>query len=422
MKICLLAPFDDKKRFEPFIPLKGSFLFRRPNLEILRMMKIAFEKGIKVYYVDEQIEEFSKEECEFVFMYVSYSNIERVYELLGRIKEKDKVILFGPLVTKFPHVFRKESVVIKGYAPSIFGKILDDIYKGKIKRFYQASQKPQYYSPWYDILLHKRGLFYFQSTYGIMGCMCDEDEQEVCTNFLYFGKNVKRRLPEEVIMEVASFPKRFVELLDDDIGKEKDYYIRLFSGLWELKKDWVVKAGPDIFSDPWYIRFLAKAGVKIVFLKKSWLPMGFEKHILKKKINEIKKLHAEKILAGISFVAKENIKFDTSKFFDFLEKAKIDFLEIKFEPSSMTPSEILKEPWGRFEMERKLSMIPDSVKSLSVPEGIAGLKAKFYSLPRIFKTLFLYPFKQGIYNTFMVYAPRAFAYRENYLEGIGFPP
>ncbi len=423
MNICLCSCHPEEKRFSPFLSLKGSFLFRRPNLEILKLLTIARELKINAYYIDEQIEELKPKNCEFLFLYTSFENIERVYEILGKMKNKTQIFFFGPAVTKFPNIFLKEGVCIRGYIPNIFKKVIEDISKKNVKNIYKASAIPRYYYPYYPVLKEKRGIFFYQALETVMGCNCDPEEKESCINYLYFKDNIRERRPEEVIMEASMFRKRFIELLDDDIGKRRHYYIKLFSGLWQLRKDWIVNAGSGIFENPEYIRFLAKAGVKVVFLKKSWFPKSFYSKEIKQKVNEVKKLHSEKILAGlrITLTDKENINPD--EFWRFILKTKLDFVEVKYEPSSINLSLILQEPRGRFYLDEKSSILPFLKKEpFSFPKGITEIKARFYSLPRIVTNFIFYPFTQGIYNTFWVYAPRAFAYRENYLEGIAFPP
>jgi hypothetical protein len=387
--------------YQESFPPKGAKYFLKEKEEISQIKNL-----IDFDYQDLRLKKLEFKDYSQIFIYCDFlSDFPTIISTIELLKEKDtkrKIFFFGPLITHYfyyqPSLFaslREKNVsLIVGFLPNIIKEVLE-----KEKDIYLASLLPNYLPVPTKISL-------------IIGCYCLPIFKPFCKNFLYFRENIKIRKIKEVINEVINQPEKTIIIDDEDIASNLDYYTDFFSFASRFRKHWLVKASYKIFESPQFIRLLAKAGVKIIYLNETWLTL---KDMLTKEVNklikekrkEVKTIQKEKILVGakLSFVL-ENKEINFKKLYNIFRKIDFDFLEAKF---------FIKENQG-FRLEN-ITYQP-FLKETSP----AVLKREFYSLRNIIYRLSKRPRRVGFYNTFFYALPLNLAYRQNFLEGIPYPP
>jgi len=429
VKILIVAPSDDGRRFKRDLPPVGSQFLRRPNYEILRLAGLIVFPDESVY-VDERVEEVDLENrSDLVLLYADLGFESRVSELAGAYQRRgQRVIVFGPLATIISETLSpKVDSVVVGDISNIWPEIRIDFLTGRLKKIYPADRTPRYTLPAWEkgrtIGFDNR----FQAIQAVLGCFCPEPLKPICPQFLYYGDKTHIRPLPEVIGEIVALPAKQVFLLDDDVSRNPDYYNRLFSQVWSFRKKWFVQAGPAIFNSPALLRLLPKAGIHSIFLNEDWFT-GDEVYeacknraVFLKKHRQIQLLHSLKMLVGARILLihrEEPVDFRTIS--GFLSRLGIDILELKvFAPVSKT----LKSGsvGDRFTIHG-IMLWPEIFSPSQFPSGFVWLKDQFYSLNSIFgRALRALP-KIGIYNTFQFFFMTNLAYRQNYLEGISYPP
>ncbi len=398
----LYTPFLNLSYQENFPP-KGANYFLKEKEDIFQMKNF-----LDFDYQDLRIRRLELNNYEYIFLYCDFLTDFPTINFLTEeiLNSRKKLFIFGPLITHYfyyqPSLLEslkeKDLSLVIGFLPNIISEIINDINNQEIKKIYQASFTPNYFSINSKISL-------------IIGCYCLEDFKPFCKNFLYFKNNVKVREIKEVIKEVINKQKKLIEIDDEDIASNLIYYSDFFSFVWRFKKHWIIRASQNIFANPKFIRLLAKAGVKVIYLNESWLNLDglIEKgeKLIREKRKEVKSLQKEKILVGakLSFILKER-EINFKKIFNILRKIDFDFLELRF-----------------FLLENsQLYLIYPTYQPFLSETSPVILKREFYSLRNIIYRLSKRPRRVGFYNTLFYSLPLNFAYRQNFLEGIPFPP
>jgi hypothetical protein len=434
MKLIALSLAYDHERFIKGYPPKGSNLLMNPNVEISQLASLISNTD-ELVYLDERIDTIALDFAfDLALIFAPFEHEKRLRELVQSIKEKGKrSILFGPLPTVWQDNLPDwvDSIVI-GNILNVYGKISEDLRHGALKKKYVAGTQISYVPPDRSFS-EKNNFFNKQGQYlqTIIGCSCLPQLKPYCPQNLYYGTNFLKRDIIEVIGEVISLPYKHITLLDEDITVDSDYYHKFFTNVWNYRKHWTVQASHRIFESPDFIRLLAKAGTRIVFLKEDWFPPLFpgtinnEKYqndellnnqrLLTKKRRQVKMLHSERMLVGakLSLLNDSTNRYNFDNAFKIIDRLNLDFLEIKcYEPGQLGDNKTSREI--QLSQRHYFPMIPSTDPS--------WLKNRFYALGHIIYRTCSRPLTLGFYNTLFYLIPYSLAYRQNYLEGIAFPP
>jgi len=435
VKILSLSLANDHERFIKGYPPKGSNLLMAPNTEISQLASLISQPD-ELLYLDERIDTISFDSSfDLALIFSTFECENRAIELVQQLKGKGKrSILFGPLPTSWQHNFPDWiDSVVTGNILNVYSEIREDLSHRALKRQYIAGTQLNYVPP-SRVLNEKNNLFNKRAQYlqAIIGCFCLPQLKTYCSQYLYYGNNILKRDLIEVIGEVISLPYKHITLLDEDITVYPDYYHEFFINVWNYRKQWTVQAGRRLFEHSDFIRLLAKAGTRIVFLNEDWFPLLFpgvltaekqkyqnelltNQRVLRETRRQVKILHSERILVG----AKFNLLYDSASQYNFdaafriIDHLDLDFLEIKFyEPA---PPNKNKSGYEIVPSQKHyFPMIPST--------DPAWLKNRFYALGHIIYRTCTRPLTLGFYNTLFYLIPYSLAYRQNYLEGIAFPP
>jgi len=358
-------------------------------------------------YFDERIERFEEERLgEFVFLYTPFFvPFERIREIAHQLEGKGKrVILFGPLISKKPEMAGEFSH-IRGSLLNIFPEVKEDCLAGRLGERYDADFNPIYLPPRWDLRIPgMEANFHFINF--ILGCRCPEEMRPFCSQAIYYRDRVKKRGKEEILGEVVTLPYKRIFLLDDDISSDRNYYYDIFSSLWQFRKEWVVNASKACLKEIDFLRFLGKVGVRILYLREDFLTSeeiySLNQELVKEKRWGVKRIQSERILVGIRIALFLKPDVDYEPIFRHLVEIDPDFIEILF----FQDSEIFYPVYH----------------PLLTPKEPLWLKASFYSVRAIVSRLLKRPRRVGLYTTLFYSLPLNLSYRQNFLEGIPYPP
>ncbi|NPV13349.1 hypothetical protein HPY86_00225 [candidate division WOR-3 bacterium] len=411
MKILAVALADEAQRFVPGYPPKGAWLFLRPDIEISRLASLCVSD--QFIYLDERVEKIeASPDFDLVLARCNFGQEETarwMVEEFARVKQP--VILFGPAVTAWgtnPPPWVTNRVI--GDITSVFAEIRTDALHHQLKPLYQAPFQPNYVVPKYG--LGKRPVMntLYQTAQFVRGCACPESLRHLCPEYLYYRENTRLRRKDEVIGEILSLPGKQIHLLDEDITRFPEYYYDLFKILWNYRRHWSVNAGDTLFRYPDFIRLLAKAGTKIIYLNDTFLTARLKAALVSPKLTKqlyhrVKFLQSRRILVGVRLT----LTIDEKKFnaiATLLSRIDLDFVEVRFTTDG---------PDG------KKHLVPLTYHPLLKPEDPAWVKNRFYALSALIDRFIRRPRRVGFYSTAAYLIPYSLAYRQNFLEGLPYP-
>lgn len=390
---------------ESSLPI-GARYFLYPNLEFQQIANFLSEPESS--YFDERVGKVTDEVLgDFVFIYTPLEvSPRKVTEFAIRLQEKGKkVILFGPLVSKERTSFPPHLPSIRGSILNIFPKVKEDLLKGNLAQSYDAGSNPTYFSYRWDLKIPRLNSIH-QAINFILGCFCLKELKPFCPQAIYYGDRVKKRGKEEILGDILNLPYKRVSLLDEDITSDIEYYQEIFTSLWQFKKEWLVNASSAILTYPNFLRFLGKVGIRLIFLREDFLPSielySLNQKLAQEKRKEVKRIQSERILVGIKIALFLKEGVDYEPIFRHLSLIDPDFLEIRF-----------------FRDKNPVYLTYHPLIGQNEP---LWLKSRFYSVRSILLRLVKRPRRVGLYTTTFYALPFNLSYRQNFLEGIPYPP
>lgn len=418
MKILAVSLADDSRRFVRGYPPKGARLLLNPDLEIAGLMTRAAPD--RIIYQDEKVEVIDLSVAfDWALLSTDFWQESRIREVAQEIRQRGKpVVLFGPIATsRSQELMGIGDAVVVGNILNVWGELRADAARNTLRPCYRASHTPVYGVP--DLEQAAKPEFDpdFQCLRALIGCRCLPELQPFCRQYLYHRELIQRRGLEELVGEVCSLRRKHVYLLDEDVAQDTDFYREFFSRVWRFKREWTVLAGEAIFRDVSYIRFLAKAGVRVLVLTESWLnqqrllQMIGNRRLIRARRNQVRLLHRQRLLVGarISLFLDADQQFDYEQSYEVIKRLGLDFLLVRmFRGSGAGPE--AAEP------------LFISYQPGLLPDRPTWWKSQFYGLNAIFRRGVRRPVRVGFYSTLRYYFPRSFAYRQNFLEGIAYPP
>lgn len=262
MRILLVlaaSPGDPLRKNDPFMPLSLPLLAAAaPEHEYLFVDMLAGEE------VDFHTQ------FDLVGISARLTAERTAYRIAAEFRKKNiPVVLGGPQISSVPERASEhaDSIVI-GEGEPVWPVLLDDLAKGRLKKFYVAS--PQKFdfgsqtfhqtSAYCDLSRvpissqqrrYFRKKYVFDTVYAARGCAIDCD---FCSVSHLFGKKTRLRKVEDVVQEIDTF-NGFYYLLDDTVfGRpyNYDYYMKLYDGIAALgkKRLWTGQANLDAAATP----------------------------------------------------------------------------------------------------------------------------------------------------------------------------
>lgn len=406
MRILGVAVAPEPQQFIPGFPPRGARLFLCPDLEICRLAALTLDDDF--VYQDERLQEIDAGGFDLAVLRVDFNCEGSARLLTERLQEQGvPVVLFGPQVTAWgeePPGWVCSRVC--GDITLVWEQIRSDARQGRLSARYSAPQRPGYTVP--RLLFPRPRLMNteYQAVQFVRGCACPVRYRRLCPEFLYYGEQVAFRQRDEIIGEVLALPRKHIRLLDEDITRFPEYYHALFSVLWRFRRHWTVNAGSRLFENPRFVRLLAKAGVKVIFLNESfldpWLAAALSSPAVAKRLyRQVKFLHARRILVGARLTLPV-AGADYRRIAGLLIRIDLDFVELRFVDET-----------GR--------LVPVRYHPMVQTEEPAWIKSRFYAFDVLLNRFVRRPRRVGFYSTLRYLIPYSLAYRQNFLEGLPGP-
>lgn len=415
MKVLCLAPARDCQRFLPGYPPKGAWSFIRPSPDVSRLAALVAASD-EFLYQDQRVEPLqvagSPEVC---LVYADFGCENSARETVEKLKDSGaRFVLFGPLATALddsPPDWAGPRVV--GDIVNVWSEVRRDALAGRLGTVYRAARRPRYLPVRHDLGHWPAMNSRHQAMNFIRGCSCSEPVRRFCPEYLYFGAERLVRSREEIVGEVIEMPHKHIQLLDDDIAREPEYYSDVFRLLWNLRRHWTVNAGDGLFRHSKLIQLLAKAGTKTVFLNETFLrdrlPEALNSSQLTKLLHRrVKYLQARRMLVGAKVVLEldREPRLDFERVARLLSRIDLDFVETTF---------LTRDGGGGWQQ------LPVSYRPMITTSDPAWVRNRFYAMGSILNRLARRPRRVGFYTTGQYLLPRSLAYRQNFLEGIPGP-
>ncbi len=404
MRIALIVPRWPKDSFWDVIA------FKFPLLSTSLLAGLTPSKH-EIVIVDESLSEIHfDQEVDLVGITAMTPLAPRGYDIADEFRRRGKKVIIGGIHASWlPEEAKRHcDAVVIGEADEIWQEILEDAEAGRLKPFYQQTERTDLSRlpiPRRDLLPSKGYLFHnlIQTT---RGCPFD---CEFCSVTALHGKTYRMRPISEVEKEIQSLErsKAYIFFVDDNIIGNHSYARELLTMLSHYRLRWVSQGPIHIAENEELLSLLTRAGCHGLFI-------GFESlreenlEQMGKRINRvnfyargIRKLHDAGIGVYGSFVFGYDYD-DISVFDEFLEFAQRNGIDGAFLPI-LTPfpgtriyqrlkqeGRILTEDWSKYDMATVVFR-PKRMTVEELQEGFWKVNRSFYSLPSMGKRIF-HPF------------------------------
>lgn len=310
---------------------KRTSLF--PPLGLLQVAGLT-PPDVEVKLTDEAVEDIDFD-CEADLVGISFNTASavRAFQIAREFRKRGtKVVMGGAHPTMMPGecIQYADSVVI-GEAECSWQKVLKDLEKGQLQKFYRCEGFPSLENlpfPRRDLLNpNKYAVFWTIQT--TRGCPYNCD---FCSVTRFFGRTYRTRPIREVIREIEEINSKFLIFVDDNILGDPRYARELFKELIPLKKLWLSQGSINATRDEELIKLAAKAGCRGLFIgfesitEECLKEVGKRQNIVEEYRKCIKRLHS----VGIAIIGAFIFGFDHDdkdvfkRTVDFVYKEKID--------------------------------------------------------------------------------------------------
>ncbi len=374
----------------------------------LAMLAALTPAGIEISIVDEVIEKpnFDKQ-VDLVGISCTTTVVPRAYEIAAEYRKRGvKVVLGGTHPTLIPHEAIKyaDSVCI-GEAEGLWGEMLADFEKGKLKKFYHNDS----YCNLKDLPIPRRDLFekkYYLPIDGVQtsrGCpfACD-----FCAVSAIFGHKYRLRPIEDVLTEIATLEHKYLFFYDDNVASNLNHSKELLRALIPYKKLWIAQASTTVTKDLELVKLMAKSGCKGVFvgfesLSEENLKKVHKGHNNPKQYKEVvKRLHDQGIAVCGAFVfgLDGDDKSVFERTLEFAMDVKLDVAQFNWlTPYPGTPiydrikaeNRLIKTDWWLTGSGLgNVVYHPKMMSADELEEGSHWVRKNFYSTSSIIKRFF----------------------------------
>lgn len=217
-------------------------------------------KWEKVFY-DDRFEEINYDEkADLVAITTEAYTARRAYQIAVQFKQKGiRVIMGGFHATARPdEILEYADSVCVGEAESLWGSILEDAIKGKLKKRYKA--KPDL--PLKGIIPDRsifQGKNYFKLALVETGRGCNY-HCTFCSIASFYKSSYRQRPVDEIIEEIKGLREKVIFFIDDNIVGNMAQAKKLFKAMIGLNVGWITQASINIASDPDLLKLMKKSG------------------------------------------------------------------------------------------------------------------------------------------------------------------
>jgi radical SAM superfamily enzyme YgiQ (UPF0313 family) len=196
------------------------------------------------------------------------ATIGRAYEIADRARRAGSKVVLGGI---HPSVLPEEAAphadaVVVGEAEGVWPRVLEDVACGKLERVYH-NPHPDLSNPALPVRKPQRSLFglppYVMPIVASRGC---PNDCEFCCVHEVYGRR-QRHLPvEHIVEDIRRSGARRLMFLDDNIGGERSYAMRLFQAIEPLRVKWSGQVTARFVLDDELFHAAVRAGLEGAFV------------------------------------------------------------------------------------------------------------------------------------------------------------
>lgn len=299
LKILFILPYDNIYRYKN--AFSKSITYAPLTFTLLSAL-IPPEIGAEIKIVDEGIEkcDYEKLRPDIVGLTAVTSSAKRAYDLCRYFKGKGScVIIGGHHATLMPDEAGgyADSVFI-GTAEKTFPEFFNDYIAGRIKKFYKSGNMDLSEIPWPKREL-LRGKKYLKQPAVSANYGC-KNKCGYCVINSFWGCNGTLRDIDDVIDEIKSLKAKEIIFYDPNQTGDKDYAVKLYTRLKELKIRWVSLTDINSAFDEELLKLMAESGCAGVLI-------GFETFNQSSLDSVNKKMTVETYKTAVANIHKYNI-------------------------------------------------------------------------------------------------------------------
>lgn len=197
------------------------------------------------------------------------STAPRAYEIADKFRERGvPVILGGIHATALPQEASLHAdTVVLGEAEGVMNDVINDFKIGKLKRFYQATERPSLVDlplPRWDLLNGSKYYTEVNMVQTTRGCPFN---CSFCSVSDFFGQTYRTRPIPDVVREIKQLNSRTpLFIVDDNVAGRPVYARELFKALIPLNIRWFGQSSVLIARDEELLRLAARSGCLGLFI------------------------------------------------------------------------------------------------------------------------------------------------------------
>lgn len=317
-------------------PRNAGKSFHLPQMA-LALLAALTPDYVDVSIIDELVQPIDfDEEADLIGITVNTKTTKRAYEIADEFRSRGVPVVLGgihPTVARQEASYHADAVVI-GEAENVWTQVLEDCKNGRLSTFYYSDKRTSLEnSP-----LPKRELFQREKydTINLVqtsrGC---PHSCHFCSVSVIYGKGVRSRPVDDVIMEIKTLKGDDLLFVDDNIVGRPEYIKKLLTKLIPLKKKWIGQASVTVADNQAILKLLHRSGCQGLFIGfettsvDSLMEVGKHQNVINNYFETVKKLHDN----GISLVGSFVVGFDKEdkscfeRLIDFSTRSKIDIAD-----------------------------------------------------------------------------------------------
>ncbi|ACM18435.1 radical SAM domain iron-sulfur cluster-binding oxidoreductase with cobamide-binding-like domain [Geotalea daltonii FRC-32] len=400
MKLILVSPpFGEKGQKSKGLPIAP------PVLEYLAGLTLQVRPDVTVELVDANKEQFNPDQADadLISFTVLTPQAPWVYRMADRLRQMGRQVLLGGIhVTALPdEAGRHADAIVLGEAEEIWGALLDDAEKRRLKPVYQGGfpELKGLSRPITNLWKTNYVYGYFQTS---RGC---PHRCTFCSVHEFFGGRVRTRPIDEVVAEIAQSKRRLFWGIDDNVwGVNMDYTIELYLEMGKSLrgKSWFGSGDLVSVDHPRAGELLTnarKAGLTAVLVGwesnnigsleeyKAVTKQGRQRRDAIKKIRD----HGIEVMLFMMIGGRQDRREDYEGILKLCDELKVSAHPVMTTPFPGTQLYELYKPylvpgldWDSFDGNHAVFTHDDPLMSIDYrEEAIVKLRAELFTIPRI---------------------------------------